>query len=118
VQTAVGSLWYVSDEGTLGLMSEFYQQLKTAGIKGAALRQAQIAMLRGEVRLEGGRLRVRVGVRGWSCRLRCKGLRFKLSLLIIGRLLDDWHPWVGDWNIGRVRPIFSHTSILYLCKCD
>ena len=57
VQTAVGSLWYVSDEGTLGLMSEFYQQLKTAGIKGAALRQAQIAMLRGDVRLEGGRLR-------------------------------------------------------------
>jgi CHAT domain-containing protein len=57
VQTAVGSLWYVSDEGTLGLMTEFYQQLKTAGIKGAALRQAQIAMLRGEVRLEGGRLR-------------------------------------------------------------
>ncbi|MEG4858097.1 CHAT domain-containing protein [Microcoleus sp. K1-B6] len=57
VQTALGSLWYVSDEGTLGLMSEFYQQLKTARIKGAALRQAQIAMLRGDVRLEGGRLR-------------------------------------------------------------
>ncbi|MEG4631500.1 CHAT domain-containing protein [Microcoleus sp. AR_TQ3_B6] len=57
VQTAVGSLWYVSDEGTLGLMSEFYQQLKTARIKAAALRQAQIAMLRGDVRLEGGRLR-------------------------------------------------------------
>jgi filamentous hemagglutinin family protein len=57
VQTAVGSLWYVSDEGTLGLMSEFYQQLKTARIKAAALRQAQISMLRGDVRLEGGRLR-------------------------------------------------------------
>ena len=57
VQTAVGSLWYVSDEGTLGLMTEFYQQLKTAPIKAAALRQAQIAMLRGDVRLEGGRLR-------------------------------------------------------------
>ncbi|MEG4230102.1 CHAT domain-containing protein [Microcoleus sp. N9_A2] len=57
VQTALGSLWYVSDEGTLGLMSEFYQQLKTARIKAAALRQAQIAMLRGDVRLEGGRLR-------------------------------------------------------------
>jgi CHAT domain-containing protein len=56
-QTAVASLWYVSDEGTLGLMSEFYHQLKTAPIKAAALRQAQIAMLRGEVRLEGGRLR-------------------------------------------------------------
>ena len=57
VQTALGSLWYVSDEGTLGLMSEFYQQLKTAPIKAAALRKAQIAMLRGDVRLEGGRLR-------------------------------------------------------------
>lgn len=57
VQTALGSLWYVSDEGTLGLMNEFYQQLKTAPIKAAALRQAQIAMLRGDVRLEGGRLR-------------------------------------------------------------
>ncbi|NJR26573.1 MAG: CHAT domain-containing protein [Richelia sp. CSU_2_1] len=56
-QTAVASLWYVSDEGTLGLMSEFYQQLKTAPIKAAALRQAQIAMLRGQVRLEGGTLR-------------------------------------------------------------
>ena len=57
VQTALGSLWYVSDEGTLGLMSEFYQQLKTAPIKAAALRKAQIAMLRGDVRLEGGKLR-------------------------------------------------------------
>jgi len=45
VQTAVASLWYVSDEGTLGLMSEFYHQLRTAPIKAAALR------------LEGGRLR-------------------------------------------------------------
>ncbi|WP_341730411.1 CHAT domain-containing protein [Microcoleus sp. EPA2] len=57
VQTALGSLWYVSDEGTLGLMSEFYQQLKTAPIRAAALRKAQIAMLRGDVRLEGGQLR-------------------------------------------------------------
>ncbi|TAG93464.1 MAG: CHAT domain-containing protein [Oscillatoriales cyanobacterium] len=57
VQTALASLWYVSDEGTLGLMTEFYQQLKTAPIKAAALRKAQIAMLRGDVRLEGGRLR-------------------------------------------------------------
>ncbi|MBE9133868.1 CHAT domain-containing protein [Tychonema sp. LEGE 07196] len=57
VQTALGSLWYVSDEGTLGLMNEFYQHLKTAPIKAAALREAQIAMLRGNVRLEGGKLR-------------------------------------------------------------
>jgi CHAT domain-containing protein len=38
VKSAVASLWYVSDEGTLGLMSEFYQQLKTAPIKAEALR--------------------------------------------------------------------------------
>jgi CHAT domain-containing protein len=57
VKSAVASLWYVSDEGTLGLMSEFYQQLKTAPIKAEALRQAQIAMIKGQVRIEGGQLR-------------------------------------------------------------
>jgi len=47
VKTALGSLWYVSDEGTLALMTNFYQQLKTAPIKAEALRQAQIAMIKG-----------------------------------------------------------------------
>jgi CHAT domain-containing protein len=56
VKSALGSLWYVSDEGTLGLMITFYEQLKTAPIKAEALRQAQLAMLKGEVRLEGGQL--------------------------------------------------------------
>ncbi len=56
VKSALGSLWYVSDEGTLGLMLTFYEQLKTAPIKAEALRQAQLAMLRGEVRLEDGQL--------------------------------------------------------------
>jgi filamentous hemagglutinin family protein len=56
VKSALASLWYVNDEGTLGLMSEFYQQLKAAPIKAEALRQAQLAMLKGEVRLEGGHL--------------------------------------------------------------
>jgi CHAT domain-containing protein len=56
VKSALGSLWFVSDEGTLGLMSEFYQQLKTAPIKAEALRQAQLAMLKGRVHLEGGKL--------------------------------------------------------------
>ncbi len=56
VKTALGSLWYVSDEGTLALMSNFYQQLKTAPIKAEALRQAQLAMIKGEVRLENGQL--------------------------------------------------------------
>ncbi|NEP15230.1 MAG: CHAT domain-containing protein [Symploca sp. SIO2C1] len=56
VKSALGSLWYVSDEGTLGLMSNFYQQLQEAPIKAEALRQTQLAMLRGEVRLENGKL--------------------------------------------------------------
>lgn len=56
VKSAVASLWNVSDEGTLGLMVEFYRELKTAPIKAEALRQAQIAMLTGRVRLEEGQL--------------------------------------------------------------
>ncbi|OCR00492.1 hypothetical protein BCD67_10885 [Oscillatoriales cyanobacterium USR001] len=56
VKSALASLWYVSDAGTLGLMSEFYQQLRTAPIKAEALRQAQLGMLKGRVRLQDGRL--------------------------------------------------------------
>ncbi|MDF0554958.1 CHAT domain-containing protein [Kamptonema sp. UHCC 0994] len=56
VKSALASLWYVSDAGTLGLMSEFYQQLRTAPIKAEALRQAQLGMLHGQVRLQDGRL--------------------------------------------------------------
>jgi len=56
VKSAVASLWYVSDAGTLGLMTEFYSQLKTAPIKAEALRQAQLAMIQGKVRIEGNQL--------------------------------------------------------------
>jgi CHAT domain-containing protein len=58
VKTALGSLWYVSDEGSLALMTQFYEQLKTAPIKSEALQQAQLAMLRGQVRLEEGKLQL------------------------------------------------------------
>ncbi len=57
VKSAIASLWQVSDAGTLALMTEFYQHLQTAPIKAEALRQAQIAMIEGKVRLEGGELR-------------------------------------------------------------
>ncbi|HEY9902536.1 MAG TPA: CHAT domain-containing protein [Candidatus Sericytochromatia bacterium] len=57
VKSALASLWYVSDEGTFGLMAEFYRQLKTAPIKAEALRQAQLAMIKGEVRVENGEMR-------------------------------------------------------------
>jgi CHAT domain-containing protein len=56
VKSVLASLWYVSDEGTLGLMSEFYHQLKTAPIKAEALRQAQIAMIKNQVNVHNGRL--------------------------------------------------------------
>ncbi len=56
VKTAVGSLWYVSDLGTLALMTNFYEQLRNTPIKAEALRQAQLAMIRGEVKLEDGKM--------------------------------------------------------------
>ncbi|MCP2731223.1 CHAT domain-containing protein, partial [Limnofasciculus baicalensis] len=56
VKSALGSLWYVSDRGTLGLMTEFYQQLKQTSTKSEALRQTQLAMLQGKVYVSGGNL--------------------------------------------------------------
>nr|WP_290225827.1 CHAT domain-containing protein [Trichocoleus desertorum] len=57
VKSVLASLWAVDDEGTLALMSGFYQQLKTAPIKTEALRQAQLAMIRGQVQVDQGKLR-------------------------------------------------------------
>ncbi|HBL13881.1 MAG TPA: hypothetical protein DD379_21300, partial [Cyanobacteria bacterium UBA11162] len=56
VKSAMGSLWYVSDEGTLALMTAFYKKLKEVPVKSEALRLAQVAMIRGDVRIEGGEL--------------------------------------------------------------
>ena len=57
VKSALGSFWLVSDEGTLGLMTEFYAHLSNVKIKAEALREAQLAMLRGEVVITDGNLR-------------------------------------------------------------
>ncbi|MEM9542228.1 MAG: CHAT domain-containing protein [Cyanobacteria bacterium P01_E01_bin.42] len=56
VKTALGSLWYVSDEATLALMTGFYSALRDVPIKAEALRRSQLALLRGETRLENGHL--------------------------------------------------------------
>ncbi|MEB3831789.1 CHAT domain-containing protein, partial [Phormidium sp. CCY1219] len=61
VKTAVASLWYVSDEGTLGLMSRFYDHLSEAPIKAEALRQAQLDMIRGNVAIANGVLQTSRG---------------------------------------------------------
>ncbi len=56
VRTALGSLWNVSDEGTLALMTLFYDQLKTAPMKSEALRQAQLALLKGDFQIKNNQL--------------------------------------------------------------
>jgi CHAT domain-containing protein len=58
VKTALGSLWQVRDEASLGLMTGFYQQLEVSSTRSAALRQTQLAMLKGEIRVEEGQLRL------------------------------------------------------------
>ncbi|MGD1713719.1 CHAT domain-containing protein [Dapis sp. BLCC M172] len=57
VQSVLASLWYVNDIGTLALMSEFYEQLKTAPSKDEAMRQTQIKMIQGDVLLRNQRLK-------------------------------------------------------------
>ncbi|NJO93688.1 MAG: CHAT domain-containing protein [Hydrococcus sp. RM1_1_31] len=56
VKSVLASLWNVSDLGTLGLMGQFYQDFSQIPNKSEALRQAQLAMLRGEVRVEDGKM--------------------------------------------------------------
>ncbi|MCG8363426.1 MAG: CHAT domain-containing protein, partial [Pseudanabaenales cyanobacterium] len=56
-KSALASLWQVGDEATTGLMVEFYQQLQTAPTKVEALRQAQLAMINGQVLIEANQLR-------------------------------------------------------------
>jgi len=51
VESTIGSLWSVSDVGTLALMSEFHGQLSQQPLRFEALRQAQLALSRGETRL-------------------------------------------------------------------
>jgi len=65
VKSILASLWQVSDEGTLSLMSEFYKQMNRPEItiKAEGLRQAQLSMLKKEVTLKDGTIR---SVRGTS----------------------------------------------------
>lgn len=74
VKSALGSLWRVNDGGTQALMSGFYYHLSQKGvtIKAEALRQAQIAMLKGKLRLENGQL---VGLDGISAPPKLEGAK-------------------------------------------
>lgn len=51
-KSAIAALWQVSDLETAGLMAELYTHLGQVTYKAEALRQAQLAMLRGEVTVQ------------------------------------------------------------------
>ncbi|MGL5063352.1 MAG: CHAT domain-containing protein, partial [Microcoleus sp.] len=57
VKSVLASLWYVSDEGSLALMTDFYSQLRNVNIKAEALRKTQIDMIRGRMNLESTQMR-------------------------------------------------------------
>jgi filamentous hemagglutinin family protein len=57
VKTSVASLWAVNDVGSAALMTKFYQSLKTSRIRAEALRDAQVAMAKGEIYLKNGQIR-------------------------------------------------------------
>jgi len=91
VKSALASLWSVDDAGTVVLMSEFYEQLKSTTIKSQALRQAQMNMLHKKVSLEGTEV---------------KGLEVAVNLpadIMSEEVPDFTHPfyWAGFTVIGN-----------------
>ncbi|MEO0769335.1 MAG: CHAT domain-containing protein, partial [Cyanobacteria bacterium J06649_4] len=61
VEASVGSLWNVSDMGTMALMAEFYEQLRNNPLRSSALRRAQLSLLGGNTRIEEGALLTQAG---------------------------------------------------------
>jgi len=61
VKSALASLWYVSDLGTLALMGEFYDQLDTTLNKAEALRQTQLQMLNSSVKVDSKQVKLSNG---------------------------------------------------------
>ncbi len=55
-KSAIAALWQVSDLETAGLMAELYTQVGQVNYKAEALRQAQLAMLRGDVVVQNDQL--------------------------------------------------------------
>ncbi len=93
VRSAMASLWRVSDRGTLALMGEFYRQLKQAPTRADALRETQLALLRGAVVVEGDR--ITRGTRGG-------GIPLPQTLQTTGReSLEHPYYWAAFSMIGN-----------------
>lgn len=91
VKSALASLWTINDAGTVVLMSEFYQELKSTAVKAKALRQAQINMLTKKVFVEDS------VVKG-------SGVQLNLPQEISDQQTDNFnHPfyWAGFTIIGN-----------------
>ncbi len=93
VKSALASLWYVSDLGTLALMGEFYDQLGNTLIKAEALRQTQLEMLRGNVKVNNRQVQLSNG----------KGLALPQDFPDGTLTLDHPYFWssftlIGNWN--------------------
>jgi filamentous hemagglutinin family protein len=58
VISTLASLWYVEDIAAQSLLTAFHHELRQAPIKAEALRQAQLAMIDGNIRLEDDGLRL------------------------------------------------------------
>ena len=91
VKSALASLWKVKDVGTLGLMTAFYRDLRSAPIKAEALRQAQLAMLRKQITINNGKLQ------GTESTIDLSG---KLEDLPTNSDLSHPHFWAGFTIIG------------------
>ncbi|ESA32548.1 hemagglutination activity domain protein [Leptolyngbya sp. Heron Island J] len=74
-KTSIASLWSVSDEASAGLMIELYRQLQENQpiIKAEALRQAQLAMIRGDITVDGDQLQGLGGVQKLPAELAIAG---------------------------------------------
>jgi CHAT domain-containing protein len=95
VKSAVASLWYVSDAATAALMTQFYEQLLDAPIKAEALRQAQLAMARGEVFVdENGQLQGLEQIDPLS-------LPASSAQEVLGQTLDHPYYWAAFTMIGN-----------------
>ena len=92
VRTVVASLWSVSDTGTMGLISSFYERLLQSPTKAEALRQAQISMLKGNLKIQDGKL---VGFQN--------GLSVPLPESALGRDTSFRHPyyWSAFTMVGN-----------------